>query len=95
MFHLDEEVPCIAFDMNPKEQSACWHFYNAKVIPARQNQEKVAKYTESDKKKLVDDVFQFYQIHSKHAWEVANRNILDIEFVENELNESAVCTKSE
>ena len=37
MFHLDETVPCIAFDKNPLDQSACWHFQNPETWPDRKS----------------------------------------------------------
>ena len=53
--HIDEIIPCSAWNL-PDDNKYCWHYLNSQWLFGEDNMEKSAKYTEEDKRAMIQRI---------------------------------------
>jgi hypothetical protein len=61
--HIDEIIPCSVWNL-PDDNKYCWHYLNSQWLLAKDNMEKKAKYTEKDKRAMVEKIDLFFESQS-------------------------------
>ena len=56
---IDEIIPCDAWNL-PDDNKYCWHYLNSQWLIDYENQEKSAKYTEEDKRAMIQRIDEWF-----------------------------------
>ena len=56
---IDEIIPCSAWNL-PDDNKYCWHYLNSQWLIDNENQEKSAKYTEEDKRAMIQRIDEWF-----------------------------------
>jgi len=56
---IDEIIPCSAWNL-PDDNKYCWHYLNSQWLIDNENQEKSDKYTEEDKRAMIQRIDEWF-----------------------------------
>ena len=56
---IDEIIPCDGWNL-PADNKYCWHYLNSQWLIDNENQEKSAKYTEEDKRAMIQRIDEWF-----------------------------------
>ena len=56
---IDEIIPCSAWNL-PDDNKYCWHYLNSQWLIDNTNQEKGTKYTEEDKRAMIERIDEWF-----------------------------------